>query len=58
MKRLLIMLMLAITVAPVAGCVVAPVYPARPVYAAHPACDWVPSHYNAAGVFIPGHCRR
>jgi hypothetical protein len=57
MKRLLNMLMLAIIVAPVAGCVVAPVYPARAVYAPRPACAWVPAHYNAFGKFIPGHCR-
>ncbi len=50
MKRLAIMLMLAITVAPVAGCVVAPAYPAHP-YAAR----WVPGHYNAYGVWIRGH---
>jgi hypothetical protein len=54
MKRLMIMLMLAVTVAPVAGCVVEPV---RPAYAPRPACDWVPAHYNAVGRYIPAHCR-
>jgi len=54
MKRLAIMLMLTLAVLPAAGCVVAPV---GPVYAPHPACYWVPAHYNFYGRFIPGHCR-
>jgi len=50
MKRLVVMLMLAVTVAPLAGCVV---YPARPL--ARPAGVWVPGHYNAAGFWVRGH---
>jgi hypothetical protein len=57
MKNLLIMLMLALTVAPVAGCVVEPAYRPRPVYAPRPACVLVPAHYNAVGRYIPAHCR-
>jgi hypothetical protein len=57
MKNLGMLLMLAIIVAPVAGCVVAPAYPVRPVYAVRPACVMVPAHYNAYGRFIPAHCR-
>jgi hypothetical protein len=48
MKRLLLVLMLAVTVAPLTGCVV---YPARPYAGAH----WVPGHYGPAGYWIRGH---
>jgi hypothetical protein len=51
MKRLAIMLMLAFTVVPIAGCVVAPAYQPRP----YAAGVWVPGHYNAYGVWIRGH---
>jgi len=56
MKRLLITFMLFSTLAPLAGCIVAP--PPRPVYRPAPACVWVPDHYNAYGAFVPGHCKR
>jgi hypothetical protein len=48
MKRLILVLMLAVTAAPLAGCVV---YPARPYAAAH----WVPGHYGRAGYWVRGH---
>ncbi len=50
MKRLTIMIMLALAAAPLAGCVV---YPVRP--AAHYGAVWVPGHYNAAGFWVRGH---
>ncbi len=48
MKRALLVLMLAVTAAPLAGCVV---YPDRP----YPAAHWVPGHYGPAGYWVRGH---
>ncbi len=48
MKRLMLILMLAATVAPLAGCVV---YPARP----YGGGVWVPGHYGPYGGWVPGH---
>jgi len=56
-KNLAMMIMLALTVASVAGCVVEPAYRPAPVYAPRPACILVPAHYNAVGRYIPAHCR-
>jgi hypothetical protein len=48
MKRLVIFVMLALTVAPLAGCVVAP---ARP----YAGGVWVPGHYGPYGGWVRGH---
>ncbi len=50
MKRFLILAMLVVGMAPLAGCVV---YPAHPY--AHGG--WVPGHYGPYGGWVPGHYR-
>jgi nitrate reductase gamma subunit len=49
MKRLMLILMLAVIAAPLAGCVVAPAGP----YAGGGV--WVPGHYGPYGGWHPGH---
>jgi hypothetical protein len=48
MKRLMILVMLALSVAPLAGCVV---YPAQP----YGGAVWVPGHYGPYGYWVRGH---
>jgi hypothetical protein len=48
MKRLMILAMLALSAAPLAGCVV---YPAQP----HHGAVWVPGHYGPYGYWVRGH---
>jgi hypothetical protein len=50
MKRLMIVLLLAAVVAPVAGCVVAPVGPGP-----YSGAYWVPGHFGPYGGWHPGH---
>ncbi|MDE8345396.1 MAG: hypothetical protein POH28_04350 [Acidocella sp.] len=49
MKRLMMFVMLAVTAAPLAGCVV---YPVHPPYA---RAIWVPGHFGPNGWWIRGH---
>ncbi|MDR3520656.1 MAG: hypothetical protein P4L54_03475 [Acidocella sp.] len=48
MKKLLLVLLLGATMAPLAGCVVVPDRP-------YAGAVWVPGHYNAGGFWIRGH---
>jgi hypothetical protein len=48
MKHLRLILLLALTIAPLAGCVIEP---ARP----YPAAVWVPGHWGPNGGWIRGH---
>lgn len=50
MKRFMRVAALALSLAPLAGCVV---YPAHPYYHR----DWVPGHYGPYGGWVPGHYR-
>jgi hypothetical protein len=50
MKRMMVLLLLAVTAAPLAGCVVYPQTP-RPYAAAY----WVPGHYGPYGHWVRGH---
>jgi hypothetical protein len=51
MKRLAILFLLAVTAAPLAGCVVAP----GPCYHCGGGGYWVPGHYGPYGHWVPGH---
>lgn len=51
LKRLTLVLLLAATAAPLAGCVVAPAGPRHPYAGAY----WVPGHYGPYGAWHPGH---
>jgi hypothetical protein len=51
MKRLMILLLLAATTAPLAGCVAYPAQPGPPYGGAH----WVPGYHGPYGGWHPGH---
>jgi hypothetical protein len=48
MQHLRLILLLALTIAPLTGCVIAP---ARP----YPAAVWVPGHWGPYGGWVRGH---
>jgi len=56
MKKLIAVLLLSVTAAPLAGCYV---YPApvvvRPAYVRPAPPPWVPGHFTPYGRWIPGH---
>ena len=49
MKRIVLVLLLAVAAAPLAGCIVEPVHPA------YGGAPWIPGHYGPNGYWIPGH---
>jgi len=54
MKRLLVVMLLLVSVVPLAGCVVVPVGPG-PRPGPYSGAVWIRGHYGPNGYWIPGH---